>query len=371
MWSTEYHVSFSWNVCVQIRNIRTVCPEGNNITFCRFVDNAPVGASAIEVDEVFGEMNHIKELPTSTTHEAIRVPYIQGRTYDNQGFTDFSKRKECDLEAMYKGSLMYEEKQQTAKELLPYVRTTSIVTEFKAMIEFMGSELHLAVCVLGSTLDKARLTLKFLVSHGIPQQIELEKPLADFDKMEDDGVSFGASSILRRRMLENGWFPFHVQRLENDVASAAMYFSSMLQRLVSGINHAHCTTDTCVVNKIDNATCKSKHSLISCDCDLIKPPKDIAKILKARGIPVIAVKSRGLTDLELRVVPHWIANEESDTQKNLPYIAIPHVWADGLGSTKDNSLPQCRIRRLMELIGSIYTRLQNCRNEKLEDKAQI
>ena len=383
-------------------------------------------------------MDHLKELPISTAHEAIHVPYIQGGIYDNQGFLDYPERKGYDVEAMYKGNLRgrtfadarrllqgwlffgllsaflgtvidpqdfiqedgsmqsgfrlstnvlekrltrwrerileytHEEKQQIAKELLSYIRTTSTVTKSKAMIELMGPELHLAICVLGSTLDKARLTLKLLVSHGIHQPAETEKPSADFDKMEDDGVSFGASSILRQRMLENGWCPFHVQRLENDIAPAAMYFSSMLQRPISDINHDRCTTDTCAVNNIDNATYKSKHSTIGCNCDLVKPPsEDVAQILKAGGIPVIAVKSRGPTDVELRVVPHWITNEESHAQKNLPYIAISHVWADGLGNTKDNSLPRCQIRRLIDFVGSVYARVENCRNQELELQAQV
>lgn len=38
---------------------------------------------------------------------------------------------------------------------------------------------------------------------------------------------------------------------------------------------------------------------------------------------------------------------------DVPYVAISHVWADGLGSTAETGLPTCQLRRLAALVSAI------------------
>lgn len=42
-----------------------------------------------------------------------------------------------------------------------------------------------------------------------------------------------------------------------------------------------------------------------------------------------------------------------EARKGLPYVAISHVWADGLGNVQHNALPSCQISRLYLLVRSI------------------
>ena len=36
-----------------------------------------------------------------------------------------------------------------------------------------------------------------------------------------------------------------------------------------------------------------------------------------------------------------------------PYVAISHVWADGLGSTTEEGLPRCQVERLSKLASQL------------------
>jgi hypothetical protein len=61
--------------------------------------------------------------------------------------------------------------------------------------------------------------------------------------------------------------------------------------------------------------------------------------------------------LDLRLNPKFdeISVAIVAAQPNSWYIALSHVWADGLGNTKENSLPQCQLRRIYNLLTSFCT----------------
>lgn len=40
--------------------------------------------------------------------------------------------------------------------------------------------------------------------------------------------------------------------------------------------------------------------------------------------------------------------------KGVPYVAISHVWSDGCGNPKANTLPSCQISRISNLVNNIY-----------------
>jgi hypothetical protein len=48
-----------------------------------------------------------------------------------------------------------------------------------------------------------------------------------------------------------------------------------------------------------------------------------------------------------------------DYRPGLRYVAISHVWADGLGNVTENSLPQCQLEHLCNLIQALYPESQS------------
>lgn len=74
---------------------------------------------------------------------------------------------------------------------------------------------------------------------------------------------------------------------------------------------------------------------------------ELRKIIADGGVPLISIDDTGRTALKnceqtsLRIRPRL----EFDS-----YIAVSHVWADGLGNPDDNALPFCQIKRLVDRV---------------------
>ncbi|KAF7377929.1 Het domain protein [Mycena sanguinolenta] len=106
-----------------------------------------------------------------------------------------------------------------------------------------------------------------------------------------------------------------------------------------GEAHRTCTMWDCTVNNIDTENYTNKHVSEMCACSHIRPLyEDVAACLSSGQIPVMVPHDAGLV-----VLP----------STNVPYIAISHVWADGLGSHTEKGLPQCQIERLTTMLRSL------------------
>lgn len=137
-------------------------------------------------------------------------------------------------------------------------------------------------------------------------------------------------------MMAAGWCPFIIQNMSQTVSVLA-YASTCRPFLRSPTDHAKCTPTSCVNNNIDSASYKNIHRTQSCTCMYSKPPlAAINTTLEKGSIPIIC--SGGSTS-ELSV------GDAAQT----PYVAISHVWADGLGSTSDEGLPICQVARIRSI----------------------
>ncbi|KXG52876.1 Heterokaryon incompatibility [Penicillium griseofulvum] len=69
----------------------------------------------------------------------------------------------------------------------------------------------------------------------------------------------------------------------------------------------------------------------------------LAKILLCDQIPLICIETPTQGKKTLSIKP---------LQASMPYVAISHVWSDGLGNLQRNSLPECQFNRLRDLARS-------------------
>ncbi len=139
-------------------------------------------------------------------------------------------------------------------------------------------------------------------------------------------------------MVANGWCPFTIEILSESVSMLG-YARTCKHPHIRELSEAHrkCTTQSCVINMIDTTNYVPKHVIGTCNCDRYKPSlENVISSLSVGKIPVIQCPP-----------PH----EEllSSDSVRMPYVAISHVWADGLGSTTEEGLPACQIRRLATL----------------------
>ncbi|KAF3914943.1 hypothetical protein ABW20_dc0109144 [Dactylellina cionopaga] len=119
--------------------------------------------------------------------------------------------------------------------------------------------------------------------------------------------------------------------------------------------HKNCGNGTCVGNNIDDKTYVTKHVDGDCDCEHDGPYiDDVKKCLQDGHIPSLSISISNGEYQGMKVKPQkveqaslWKFNQaKSGLAKSLDYVALSHVWSDGLGNPFANTLPRCQLKRL-------------------------
>jgi|SRR5208282_1541244 len=144
----------------------------------------------------------------------------------------------------------------------------------------------------------------------------------------------------RSRMLESGWCSSDLSGIRHIFTSVGLHqYLSTLQGPGAGISHSLCSDDKCITYQIDPEVYETQHykGYGACRHIYINHNKlfDI-------------IENGGLRLVEISLIPGlrvpWLNIVEFSP--GTPYIAISHIWADGLGNRKENSLPLCQLIRL-------------------------
>jgi hypothetical protein len=174
---------------------------------------------------------------------------------------------------------------------------------------------------------------------------------------------------LQARMVADGWCPSDVQRLCSTLMVYGVYAASMLkppgsEKLLENVveeksvlskvpapvpafrdncllsQHQQCSQFKCEAYEIDERNYETKHVSAGCLCNHLEADTSrIVRFLDRGQIPLMQI-GRGV-----RIVP-----AKSGSQ----YVAISHVWSDGLGNPKANSLPACQLIRLAVQCKALY-----------------
>ncbi|KAF9262441.1 hypothetical protein L218DRAFT_867422, partial [Marasmius fiardii PR-910] len=113
-----------------------------------------------------------------------------------------------------------------------------------------------------------------------------------------------------------------------------MAYATNLQPHFQKDHHEHkkCTEDHCTTHNIDTSQYATQHTLPTCHCSFQSPPlSHISQILSSNEIPVVVYHGDTLA----------VRSAASG-----PYVAISHVWIDGMGSTTETGLPTCHISHI-------------------------
>lgn len=178
------------------------------------------------------------------------------------------------------------------------------------------------------------------------------------------------ASIRRCRWFEqklsnDRWCPNLIRRLNTDLGLEGLYFASLLHPVPDNRTHNNCTELACVAYNIGkDEKYKTWHSAQFCNCNddtcthsesrcLCKEPRNIESvfneviaILQREKIPLIGVRKQD-SGLALQVVPF---------QRGIKYVAISHVWSDGMGNPHRNSLPSCTLQALDYIVSKALNR---------------
>lgn len=177
-------------------------------------------------------------------------------------------------------------------------------------------------------------------------QAEMDAPVASTGVPSHGSQTRSQFERQRMEMLENGWCSHQIDYLAKIHDPGTFSYFAQLHRLRFG-DHQRCPDQICCVAynaHMENYT--TKHVIDSCTCGLVQVPyKKIIKILRRGEIPLVSLYDSDDGGLGLQV-----SKRRSSTQ----YIAISHVWADGLGNPRQNALPACQLKKLQNHLAQTW-----------------
>lgn len=211
----------------------------------------------------------------------------------------------------------------------------------------------LSVKVLGMTLCEA---LPTVYSNFMPRPGAEYEPLYCIDtastyekllKKVEFHSSYTRDPIVSELLKRAGYCPYQVATCDRDYRSQGnlglRWFLTFLNRRGIPGDHSSCTTRKCVGYHVDEKTYETKHYLDrDCDCQTISLSHGyernmVLDCIQQGGTPLIRVDSPGI-----RIFRMGIAAEGPAP----PYVAISHVWSEGMGNPRENALPECQLRVL-------------------------
>ncbi|OJD35309.1 sugar transporter stl1 [Diplodia corticola] len=208
-------------------------------------------------------------------------------------------------------------------------------------------------CLEISVLDTVILSIVLLseaLLHAATQIFNLPEKV--------EGLKWNLDNALRFRLTRAGWCPGEISFLHQRlVYASSLYLVSSMDRKYLSKTHDACDEDGCKANQIDEGTYQTKHETAGCVCDHVAETSpdgvtQAVKVLDNGDIPVIRIleDDGGYPNrTHIQVDSFGTGNKEAT-----PYVAISHVWSDGLGNPRANSLPRCQLLRIQRYVDDLY-----------------
>jgi len=211
-----------------------------------------------------------------------------------------------------------------------------------AVFKALGDDAPSMVCLI-ALISEALVNAMMIFPQGMPRR--------GFSWSMVWAPPYG--EILKREMITAGWCPSIVEYLLSTASISSLEYASACGAAEDGKFHGNCSTKACATYIVDEKTYTQKHVL---SCKSLKAPpempcqystpslEEVKQLILRDEIPVITLADRASEScVGLNV------HRASD----VPYVAISHVWADGLGGTTETGLPTCQLHRLASLVSGI------------------
>jgi len=173
-------------------------------------------------------------------------------------------------------------------------------------------------------------------SHPFPLDSGRLRPM---ESISSTICSSPAGRLLAQKMRQAGWCPSRLTHIFRSYDYAVVYHLLLLSRQSAGeIDHWLCTVSDCLAKKVHMDEYHVRHTADECCCPMVEAPvSKVEGIIKNGGIPLIEIKQSSDGRLDLQIV---------QATATTSFVAISHVWADGLGNPEANNLPTCQLERI-------------------------
>jgi hypothetical protein len=199
-------------------------------------------------------------------------------------------------------------------------------------IPLVAREMLLSIIILGESLSYGRY-----LCYGV----EIPRPFI-----------WTRCWFLDEWMLDAGWCRYEITRIEDKHIHINMcsYYFSLLDRTSLDKNHHSCSWEYCLADQVDVETYRTRHVYSDCACgDAVEDEviQQVRRIILEQKTPGLTIAECGKEISSGEIKIHQVG-------PTTRYAAISHVWSDGLGNNKRNSLPICQLRRLQMLVDDLY-----------------
>ena len=150
-------------------------------------------------------------------------------------------------------------------------------------------------------------------------------------------------------MVAAGWCPNDIKRMTDKfLTTQLLYFFSKMKKLPGIANHRDCTESVCRTHSVSLSQHRTRHCETCANenkCEYVSIDyRPVVDILRSGALPLLRITPK--QNNPSKVAVHLSSSGTDATS----YVAISHVWADGLGSSSANSLPQCQLARLGRML---------------------
>ncbi len=194
--------------------------------------------------------------------------------------------------------------------------------------DFLGAELELSIWICIQTLEFK------LFPNLLPRQ-----------RVIDDHGTRICTSLLDM-LASYGYCANQIDMLARCMDVSSLYYISLLGPASISKNHAGCTIQQCLVDQIDEAHYQTMHAREDCKCHFVGPDMEkVHAILEKGDIPVIS------PIFDAKDIEHPL--DVLKATPTLRYVALSHVWSDGLGNARDNTVPACQLEFICEAVKQV------------------
>ncbi|KAI1655965.1 hypothetical protein F4813DRAFT_397865 [Daldinia decipiens] len=182
----------------------------------------------------------------------------------------------------------------------------------------LGDDAPSTVCLI-ATIGEALVAAKMAFTQNLPRE--------GFDWSMIWTPPY--RNLLQEDMLAQGWCPSIINYLISTCSVSSLEYAVSCGPGEDVKKHRDCSSRSFL----------AKSAPVRMPLDL----QEVERLILAGKIPVVSFdRNEGARAYKLNV-------QSSDDK---PYVAFSHVWADGLGSTTEDGLPDCQIRRISDLVST-------------------
>lgn len=225
-------------------------------------------------------------------------------------------------------------------KITQHIWTIALNTEKRLYETVVDPRIWLSIAELSTTVEEA--------VRDVFTDLDMEVPKSMFFSAWRLPTNPPIGLFLVDAMSKKGWCPIDTRCIDLTTSKpGTLYYIANLPPPRAHANHSKCSRDRCVEMTI-NKRYRTKHDDLctNTDCKEFENTIDVIRILEGDDIPLIVASPNRTEkkDLLFTIV------ENSPT---VDFVAISHVWAEGLGNPHANSLPTCSMQCISTLAGRL------------------